>query len=161
MSGKTPTKVTMSGKKPTIAPSKKSKKEESTEETDDSTYESDTDVTVDTECDEVISSSEEDEPCKPQKSCMPRCTSCTPQAIEDENLTMFSSDEICVFVVNDYSFSVHKHILRKMHIFDALLDGDISNQESFQIPYPNIKQIYVVKIIDALSLIDQKVTEKK
>lgn len=120
--------------------SKKSKKEEST---DDSTYSSESDNSDDSLSATTISSSDDENHKKFKKNC-------SPQIIEYENLTMFSSDEICVFVVNDYSFSVHKHILRKMHIFDALLDGDISNQELFQISYPNIKQIYVVKIISCL-----------
>jgi len=62
----------------------------------------------------------------------------------------FNTSEIFHFKVNDYSYSVHKYILKQMHIFDALLDGQIAEGDMFQIIYPNINDDYVTKIIQAL-----------
>ena len=62
---------------------------------------------------------------------------------------LFNTNEIFTVTINGTQYSIHKYILKKIHIMDAMLDGDISGTDIFEIDF-NIKQNYVTCIIKSL-----------
>lgn len=69
--------------------------------------------------------------------------------IENCNADLFNTNEISIVAINGVQYSIHKYILKKIHIMDAMLDGDISGTDIFEIDF-NIKQKYVTSIIKSL-----------
>jgi len=68
---------------------------------------------------------------------------------ENDDITLFNLNEIYSIKINETHYGIHKYILKKIHIMDAMLDGDIVKGDLFEINF-DIKQNYVKSIIKSL-----------
>jgi hypothetical protein len=62
---------------------------------------------------------------------------------------MYSPDNITTFKINGIKYTIHNHILSKMHIFTDLLSDNIDSGSMFEIEYP-VSEDIVSKIFDVM-----------
>lgn len=51
---------------------------------------------------------------------------------------MFQTESLFTFTINNISYSLHEFVLKKMDIFNGILNKEISNPESFNITFDNV-----------------------